>query len=228
MVDDNGTQDTTYRTSAPFDPAAGVRLLGEIQAEGLRAAGALVDRLVHLVDGARTAEPDPDADPTTEAPAGPAGVDMGAVLPWFDLWRDLVERTADTVQRLRTTGDGTGEFRVDVDGGHEPVRTLTVAVGADGRGAVEMWLHNGTATDHAVLVPGCGPLTGPDGTPALLEVEFDPPKVDGLPSRSSRGFTVHVTAGTETPPGTYRGIVQVTGADAVWMPLEVVVAAVPG
>lgn len=227
-VDDPGTQDTTNRAASfPFDPALGVRLLGEIQAEGLRAAGALVDRLVHLVDGPHAA-PDSEGDPTADAtaPTGPAGVDMGAVLPWFDLWRDLVERTSDTVQRFRATDTGTGEVRVDLDGSLAPTRALAIEVGPDGDGAGEMWLHNGTTTDRGELVPQCGPLSGIDGTALTCDVGIDPPKIDGLPSRSSRGFAITVAVDPSTAPGTYRGIVQVQGADQVWMPLEVVVPTV--
>lgn len=227
-MDENSTQDATYRdASFPFDPTVGIKLLGEIQAEGLRAAGALVDRLVHLVDGPHPAPADTD-DPAADPPAsGPASIDMGAVLPWFDLWRDLVERTADTVQRFRTSDAGTTGVRVDVDGSLTPAQALAIPVGADGTGSGEMWLHNGTTTDHGELVPRCGPLSGIDGTTIPCDVEFDPPKVDGLPSRSIRGFAIAVTVEPTTPPGTYRGIVQVQGAEPVWMPLEVVVPAVP-
>ncbi|MCX6397951.1 MAG: hypothetical protein NTV23_15795 [Propionibacteriales bacterium] len=227
-MDDSGTQDSPYRdASFPFDPATGVRLLGEIQAEGLRAAGALVDRLVHLVDGPRAPEAGTDAveDDQAPPPPGPAGVDLGAVLPWFDLWRDLVERTSDTVQRFRAAQDGTagGEVRLDVNGGLAPTHPLRIELGSDGAGAAEMWLHNGTSAAHGSLVPTCGPLTGVEATVLPAAWTFDPPQVDGLPPRSSRGVMVSVAVGTETAPGTYRGIVQVRGAETVWMPVEVVV-----
>jgi hypothetical protein len=203
-------------------------VLEEIQAEGLRAAGALVDRLVHLVDGPRPAPESSEgsesaADPVDAPQRGPAGVDMGAVIPWFELWRELVERTSDTVQRLRTTHAGSTQVRVDVDGRLAPTLALAIAVGADGNGSSEMWLHNGTTTDHGELVPRCGPLNEVDGTVLTCDVEIDPPKIDGLPSRSSRGFTITVAVDAATRSGTYRGIVQVQGAEPVWMPLEVVV-----
>ena len=74
-----------------FDPVLGAKILGEIQAEGLRAAGALVERLVHLVDG-----PIEDkSEPSTNTVEGPSSAVMGAVGPWFDLWRELVERSAE-------------------------------------------------------------------------------------------------------------------------------------
>jgi hypothetical protein len=211
----------------PFDPVLGAKIFGEIQAEGLRAAGALVERLVHLVDG-------PHQDPATEDPgissepeAASAPVDMGAILPWFELWRDLVERTSDTVQRFQGAGVGpTGEgVRVGVDGSLVPAQPLVVAVGPAGPGLGEMWLHNGTSDDYGQLVPHCGPLCDADGTPLDCDVTVDPPKVDGLPPKSSRGFTIAIATRTAPALGTYRGIIQVRGADAVWMPLEVVVTA---
>lgn len=227
ILDERDTQDGPYRdASFPFDPALGVRLLGEIQAEGLRAAGALVDRLVHLVDGppATGTEASGEGGPAGGTQPGPTGIDMGAVLPWFDLWRDLVERTSDTVQRFRVADPATGEFRVDLAGTSAPAHPLVVAL-TDGSGSTEMWLHNGTTTDHGELVPACGPLSGTDGKTLRCTVTIDPPRIDGLPPRSSRGFAIAVRTPKTAKPGTYRGVIQVQGAEAVWLPLEVVVPA---
>lgn len=211
--------------NVPFDPVLGAKIFGEIQAEGLRAAGALVERLVHLVDGPHSDAPDASSESTE--PGDVTSFGMGAVQPWFELWRDLVERTSDTLQRLQGADmgpDGDG-IRVGVDGSLAPSRPLTVAVDAAGRGQAEMWLHNGTADDPGELVPRCGPLCGLDGALLSCRLTIDPPTIDGLPSRSSRGFTIAVTADPASLPGTYRGLVQVRGADAVWLPIEVVVPA---
>lgn len=151
---------------------------------------------------------------------------MGAVLPWFDLWRDLVERTSETVQRFRVVDPGAGEVRVDLDGDLAPTRALAIEIGPDRTGSGEMWLHNGTTADRSELVPTCGPLSAPDGAVLSCEVGIEPPKIDGLPSRSSRGFVITASVDPSAQPGRYRGIVQVGGADAVWMPLEIVVPAV--
>src|SRR5689334_22601097 len=83
----------------PLDPALGAKIFGEIQAEGLRAAGALVERLVRLVDGPRSDPADESATPSPSAAES-------AVQPWFELWRDLIERTSETVQRLQGAGVG--------------------------------------------------------------------------------------------------------------------------
>lgn len=210
----------------------GAKLLGEIQAEGLRAAGALVERLVQLVDGPPPVAPDPADDDATVAKEQPSGeqpaVELGAVLPWFELWRDLVERTADTLQRFRAAESDPDGVRVQVgvDGSLAPTQPLVIAVDAAGTGRAEMWLHNGTADAYGALVPHCGPLCDADGNRLECELEIDPPKIDGLPARSSRGFVLSIVAGGAAP-GTYRGIVQVGGTAAVWMPVEVAVPVRP-
>jgi hypothetical protein len=210
-----------------FDPVLGAALFNEIQAEGLRAAGALVERLVHLVDGSQATTVSDAADRTDESPAEAAGSEMRAILPWFELWRDLVERTADTAQRFQGAGAGTARegVQVGIDGSLAPVHPLVIAVDSGGRGQGEMWLHNGTASDHGELIPHCGPLSDEYGVALGYDAEIEPPKIDGLPSRSSRGFVISLRTDLESSPGTYRGIVQVRGAGAVWMPLEVVVPA---
>jgi hypothetical protein len=211
----------------PFDPVLGAKIFGEIQAEGLRAAGALVERLVHLVDGPHPGTSEETTETTSGGESGSSPVDLGAVLPWFELWRELAERTSDTLQRFQGAGGGPGGegVRVGVDGSLVPAHPLIVVVGREGRGQGDMWLHNGTADDHGELVPQCGPLCDADGTALDCEVNVDPPRVDGLPPRSSRGFTIAVSVGGPAAPGTYRGVVQVRGADAVWMPIEVTVEA---
>jgi len=228
--DDPGA--TTRRGSFPFDPVLGAALFNEIQAEGLRAAGTLVERLVHLVDGSPGATHGDRAADSSDGPTpprSPAGPDMGAILPWFELWRDLVERTTETVQRLggADTGPNGDGVQLGIDGSLVPTRPLVVAIGPTGSGQGEMWLHNGTATDHGALVPQCGPLCDSDGNRLECEVEIDPPKIDDLPSRSSRGFAITVVADALAGPGTYRGVVQVGGAPAVWMPIEVTVPMLP-
>ena len=211
---------------APFDPALGARILAEIQAEGLRAAGALVERLVHLVDGPQQDAPRAAPGVATDSGAASSPIDMGAVQPWFELWRDLAERTSETLQRFQGAGTGpSGEgIQLEVDGSLVPAHPLVVTIGPNGRGAGEMWLHNGTAEDHGKLVPRCGPLNGPNGNALNCAVTIDPPQADTLPSHASRGFTITVSAPPASTPGTYRGIVQVCGADAVWMPIEVAVS----
>ncbi|MDQ2648445.1 MAG: hypothetical protein M3Z03_02690 [Actinomycetota bacterium] len=213
----------------PLDPLAGARFLGEIQAEGLRAAGALVERLVHLVDG-----PVPKftpADPA-EAPSDTLSATedaMGAITPWFELWTDLVERTTATMQRVRgTTPDPVdGGVHLEVDGSLLPSHPLTVPVVAGGCTRTEMWLHNGSDDAYDGLAPRCGPLVTADGSTLQGTVHFEPSSIESLPARSSRGFLVEIAIDDGVAPGIYRSTVQVRGASAVWMAIEVVVDAEP-
>ena len=91
----NGDEDpgaTTRPGPFLFDPVLGATLFNEIQAEGLRAAGALVERLVHLVDGSPATTASDRAADSADQPASPTdatGPEMGAILPWFELWRDV-------------------------------------------------------------------------------------------------------------------------------------------
>lgn len=201
--------------------------LGQIQVEGLRAAGVLVERFIQLVDGEGAAPDRPGSRDAATPTADPQPASMAAILPWFELWRDLTERTTDMLQRMGAPGAGpAGDgVQMGIDGTLTPTRPLVVGLGAGGRGQGEMWLHNGTEIDHGELVPHCGPLSDAWGNTLDCDVEIDPPKIATLPSRSSRGFVITVGACHEPPPGRYRGVVQVRGAEAVWMPIEVAVGA---
>jgi hypothetical protein len=100
---------------------------------------------------------------------------------------------------------------------------LAVTVDVGGSGQAEMWLHNGTADDQGQLVPHCGPVSDGYGNVLEGEVDISPPKIDRLHARSSRSFVISVAAEPTAAPGPYRGIVQVRGAESVWMPIEVIV-----
>jgi hypothetical protein len=210
--------------ASAFDPVAGAKALGEIQAEGLRAAGALVERLVHLVDGAAAA-PGADEASTATGPAAP-----GAVTPWFDLWADLLQRTVDSVQRIGdAAGTGVADgVQVDVEGGSVRGCPLSLAVPPGATATTEVWLHNGTADACGRLEPRCGSLGAPDGSTLAADVTFDPPALDSLLARSSRGLVLTVAVAADAPAGSYRGTVQVDGAPAVWLPVEVVVGGPAG
>lgn len=221
---------TTRQRPGLWDPLLGATLFNEIQAEGLRAASSLVERLVHLVDGSPDAEDRERAADSVNEPATPQDAHdpgLSAILPWFELWRDLVDRTSDTLQRLGDAGAGrAGEgVRVGIDGSLVPTHPLTIVIDPDGHGRGEMWLHNGTPSEHGELVPHCGPLSDEYGQTLVADAELEPPKIDALPARSSRGFVISIGVDPASAPGTYRGVVQVRGASATWMPLEVVVPA---
>lgn len=201
---DNGGPDPK-RSRAAFDPVAGMRAVADIQAEGLRAAGDLLERILRS---------EPEA-PGTRPPSSTGGV--GALV---EAWTDLLQRT---LAAMATPGEpGALTVAIDANGAGPQVR---LAVDETGAGeATEVWLHNGTFTAVGPLAPRCGPLSDADG--AVLdgaEVGFEPREVDPLPARSSRAVVVSLAAAGPLRPGTYRGTIQAQGAPRLWLPLEVVV-----
>lgn len=215
MADADDRREATGRRSGDaFDALAGARVLGEIQAEGLRAAGALVDRLVHLVDGSASSGAD---DPRP----GSASDTQAATEAWFDLWGDLMGRATRALGTVTPAGDGPAAPRLDLAGTSAgPTVELTVVPG--GTATTELWLHNATADDLGPLAARCAPLVAPDGV-AGPEVVITPARIDGMPARSSRGLIVSVSAATDLSPATYRGVLQVDGAPEVWAPIVVLV-----
>jgi hypothetical protein len=200
---------SSLRRPAPlFDPVAGVRAVADIQAEGLRAAGELLDRVLR-------SEPEPeDRSPRS------SGGDVSALL---DVWIDLLRRTVDQLARPGTPGAVT--VAVDASGVGPPVRLTVSAGGRAGDPAeAEVWLHNGTSSAVGPLALHCARLSDSDGT--VLDgarVRFEPGEVTLLPARSSRAVAVSLDATGPLRPGAYRGTIQARGASALWLPLEVVV-----
>jgi hypothetical protein len=200
----NGGRDPK-RSLPPFDPVAGMRAVADIQAEGLRAASDLLERMLRS---------EPDA--SGPAPRSSAG-SFGALV---DAWTDLLQRT---VAALATPAEnGAVTVAIDADGAGPQVR-LVVDEAGDGEGA-EVWLHNGTTGAVGPLALRCGPLADADGA-ALdgVRVGFEPGEVESLPGRSSRAVAVSLAADGTLRPGIYRGTIQAHGAPALWLPLEVVV-----
>ncbi|HEX3277621.1 MAG TPA: hypothetical protein VHR40_03800 [Thermoleophilaceae bacterium] len=191
------------RRSVPLlDPVAGMRAMADIQAEGLRAASELLERMLR-------AEPD--------APERRPPADAGAYTALVDAWTDLLRRT---VAGLAQPGEpGVVTVPLGASGVGPPVR-LTLR---DGEApAAEVWLHNGTFAPIGPLALSCGPLADCEG--GLLEgvrVRFEPASVEPLPPRSSRAIAVSLKVKGAPAPGTYRGAIQADGAPALWLPLEV-------
>jgi hypothetical protein len=166
-----------------------------VQAEGLRAAGALLERMLR-------SEPEGGGARPRREPA-----DYTALV---DTWTDVLQRT---VAGLAGRPDEI-TLPVDAPGVGPLVRLLT--------SPVEIWLRNGSRASLGPLALHCGPLSSPDG--AVLDgsfVAFDPPLVDVLAPRSSRAIAVSLVGAP--PAGLYRGTIQARGAPGVWLPLEVVV-----
>jgi hypothetical protein len=188
-----------------FDPVAGMRAVADIQAEGLRAAGDLLERMLRS---------EPDAPIPRPRSAG------GELSGLVDAWADLMRRT---VAALAAPGEPDAlTAAVDADGAGPQVR-LALNRAPEGAEA-EVWLHNGTFGAVGPLVLRCGPLSDADGT--VLDgasVSFEPPEVELLPPRSSRAVVVSLAAARPLRPGTYRGTIQAHGAPRLWLPLEVVI-----
>jgi hypothetical protein len=70
-----------------------------------------------------------------------------------------------------------------------------------------------------------GDLRAHDGsTLPASALRFDPPSLDELSARSSRGVVVVADVADEVPGGAYRGVLLVAGAPEVWLPIVVTVA----
>lgn len=172
-----------------------MRTLADIQAEGLRAAGMLLERMLAT-------------EPPAKAAEEPAG-DYAAVL---EAWLDLARRTA---AGLSAPGHP-GAVTVPVDGvGAGPAILLAAGESA------EVWLHNGTTTPAGPFALRCGPLERADGAVLDATIRFDPLVVEPLPGRSSRAVTVSVDG--VPAAGIYRGVLQADGAPDLWLPLQVTV-----
>jgi hypothetical protein len=195
------------RPGARFDPVAGMRALADIQAEGLRAAGQLLERMLG-------SEPEgPNNRPRT-----PAG-DYAAVV---DAWTDLLRRTVDVLARPGQPGAVTAP--VDASSVGPPVHLEVNGGKASADATAEVWLHNGTFSAVGPLMLHCGPLSDADGTVLhTAEVRIEPRRVDLLEPRSSRAVTVSLEPNGSLPPGTYRGTIQAEGAPRLWLPIEVTV-----
>jgi hypothetical protein len=190
-----------------FDPVAGMRAMADIQADGLRAASQLLERMVgHDRDGPGPRATSPERDYTA----------------LVDTWADFLQRIAAGL--AQPVQPGTVTIPVDSGAVGPPLR-LAVNESESAQGAVaEVWLHNGTSSAFGPLALRCGQLTAPDGT--VLDgahVGFEPAEVELLPPRSSRAVSVSLAPTGSLRPGVYRGTIQADGAPKVWLPFEVAI-----
>jgi hypothetical protein len=205
-----------------LDPRANARALGDVQAQALRAAGDLVERLAHSVDG-----PEGESDERTDA-AGGGSAPSGDAARLVDVWLEMLSRIASAFDGSASPGsDQNG--RVDVDllasGGG---RLRLVATPLERSAAAEIWLHNRSAEPISALCLHAGDLLSPAGVPLVATMAFDPCRIDEMPARSSRGVELTVTVHEGAAPGTFRGVLQIAGAPQAWVALELVVGAREG
>ncbi len=216
------------RWASLLDPVVATRVLADVQAQGVRAASDLVDRLVRSVDGARErAEhaPSPDLGGSTRAGASDAEARR-----LIETWIELLQDAAGSIARI-AAGAGAdapdSPPRLHVDGTDIAPRPLVLAVDETGAitvGGCEIWLHNGAAEPVGPLTVRCGDLQAPDGSVLGASLVAHPAAIDELPARSSRGISLSLEPHGVLSPGAHRGIVQVEGAGGVWLPVEVRVA----
>jgi hypothetical protein len=206
-ADQDGTR-ARKRSISPFDPVVGMRAIADIQADGLRAASELLDRML----GHDRSGPRPHSPPESSYTA------------LVDAWTDLLQRLAAGLAQSVPSGDST-VVPLDSSGVGPPVRlSLDHSTSEAGAAVAEVWLHNGTLSPVGPLTLRCGPLTATDGTVlAGAEVRFEPGDVDRLPPRSSRAVLVSLAAIGSQRAGIYRGTIQADGAPRLWLPLEVVI-----
>lgn len=195
------------RSGPLFDPVAGMRAMADIQADGLRAASELLERMLgsdHQAPPPRARSPEPQYSALVDA------------------WAELLQRIAAGLARPVDSGAVT----IPVDSGAvgPPVRLVLERSEPRESATTEIWLHNGTSAPVGPLVLRCGELAAPDGTVLdAAQVRFDPGEVAALPPRSSRGVLVSLAASGPLRPGIYRGTIQADGAPKLWLPVEAAV-----
>jgi len=181
--------------------------MADIQAEGLRAAGDLLERVLGT-----------EAGPPATRDASPASDYQAFVDAWIEVLRQsfagLAQPPAGEAVTVPVEANGIGPpLRLAVGPASEPAERST-----------EVWLHNGSRSVVGPVIFRCGDLSDAQGE--LLEgveVRFDPAELEPLPARSSRAVTISLAGQVPLVAGTYRGTIQARGAPGVWLPLEVVV-----
>jgi hypothetical protein len=195
------------RSARAFDPIAGMRAVADIQAEGLRAAGELLERVLG-------SEPD-GAGPRERSAADDYGALAAA---WAEMFRRFAAAMTLPGQPDAVT------VAIDTAGVGPQVRLVLRGPDDLESGVTEVWLHNGTFSAVGPVALTCGELRDSDG--AVLDgasVQFEPRQVPLLPARSSRAVVVSLAASGPLRPGTYRGTIQASGAPSLWLPFEVTI-----
>lgn len=205
-MDDEANGGRRRRKEGPlWDPVAGMRAIADVQAEGLRAASELLERVL-------------ERDRVTPAPSERSASSEYTAL--IDAWAMLLERFAAGL--ASPAGEATRTVPIDSGSVGPPVR---IDYDAGESAGAEIWLHNGSASPAGPLALCCGPLSAADGSEIDGTcVQFEPDQITRLPARSSRGVLVSLRPAGVLRPGVYRGTIQAVGAPALWVPLEVAIA----
>jgi len=181
--------------------------MADIQAEGLRAAGDLLERVLGTESG-----------PSPTRNGSPGGEYQAFVDAWIEVLRQTFAGLAQPPAGEAVT------VPVEANGIGPPLRLAFGPAAQEEERAAEVWVHNGRASVAGPVTFRCGELSNSHGRVLDgVEVVFDPAEVEVMPARSSRAVTVSLIGEGSPPPGTYRGTIQARGAPGVWLPLEVVV-----
>jgi hypothetical protein len=199
-------RDGPGRPTRAFDPIAGMRAVADIQAEGLRAAGELLERVLG-------SEPD-GGGPRARTPVD----DYGALAA---VWTELFRRFAEAMT-LPGRPDAV-TVAIDTPGAGPQVRLVLRGPDDTDSGVTEIWLHNGTFSAAGPVALSCGELCDSDGEVLAAGVQFEPRQVPLVPARSSRAVVVSLVASGPLRAGTYRGTIQAGGAPDLWLPFEVTI-----
>jgi hypothetical protein len=199
-------RDGPARPARAFDPIAGMRAVADIQAEGLRAAGELLERVLGSEPGAAGPRERPLAD------------DYGALAAaWAEMFRRFVAAMTLPGQPDAVT------VPIDTVGVGPQVRLVLRGPDDTESGVTEIWLHNGTFSAVGPVALSCGELRDSDGEVLGAGVQFEPRQVPVLPARSSRAVVVSLVANGPLRAGTYRSTIQASGAPSLWLPFEVTI-----
>ena len=208
MTDTSGADRERDATGARalFDPVAGMRAVADIQAEGLRAAGELLERVL----GA-----EPNGDGARDRP--PADDYNALAAAWAEMFRRFAAAMTLPGQPDAVT------VAIDTAGVGPQVRLVLRGPDDTKSGVTEVWLHNGTFGAVGPVALSCGELRDSDGEVLGAGVQFEPRQVPLLPARSSRAVVVSLVANGPLRAGTYRGTIQASGAPRLWLPFEVTI-----
>jgi hypothetical protein len=199
-------RDGPARPARAFDPIAGMRAVADIQAEGLRAAGELLERVL----GSEPA----GGGPRERTPVDDYGALAAA---WAEMFRRFVGAMTLPGQPDAVT------VPIDTAGVGPQVRLVLRGPDDIKSGVTEVWLHNGTFSAVGPVALSCGELRDSDGEALGAGVQFEPRQVPVLPARSSRAVVVSLVANGPLRAGTYRGTIQASGAPSLWLPFEVTI-----
>jgi hypothetical protein len=204
-----------------FDPAANARALSAIQAEGFRAASALVDRFVRFASATTNGTeqsspqaPQSNADHAVDAPS--ADIDR-----FFRSWLSLSD------QFLRGYLQGADEtptqaVALDLTNDHAQ-GSVNLETTAPGCARGEVWLHNTGAGDLGEIRLRCSDLMAHDGSKIPSEaIVFEPDTVP-MPGRSSRGVGVRIELPQEVPAARYSGTLLAEGHPGLTLPVVLTV-----